>query len=265
MSVVFNTIIIITIAKSETLRTPSYILLANACLTDLGTGLVSQPISIVGVIKASWFNVSCLDLKRQFSAAPIANFLFGVASLATSAAISIDRFLAIYLKNSYLFVVTKKRVFATIAAIWLYSLVTLTYDNKNLLPLYCILMATIIVSLVVVCVSYGKCFTAIRKHKQRIADTSNAATEDADLAKYRHAMITMVLTAAILFGVFFQHLGVTTVYTVLKKGKTEILTSLYELEVYRLSETIVYLNAVINPLLYLFRLRDISAACRRVI
>ncbi|EDO44620.1 predicted protein [Nematostella vectensis] len=256
MSAVLNAFIIFVIMSSERLRSsPSYLLISNLCLTDLATGLISQPISLMVVLKESWFGVHCSVIKAQFGGVPIANFFFGAASLLTATVISIDRFIAVHLQNSYRLVVSKKRSYVIIAGIWLYSLLTLAYQADAPLPFFYIVAITISVCLIVLCVSYRKCFTAIRNHKQRIADMSNAATEAVDLDKYRHAMITMVISATVLFGVYFQLLCALSLYRRIRFGA----------EILRLSETIVYFNSTFNPILYLCRIRDIRVGCVRII
>ena len=46
LAVVANGLILATIWRNPSLRTPSYVLLAGLALTDLGTGLISQPIYV---------------------------------------------------------------------------------------------------------------------------------------------------------------------------------------------------------------------------
>ncbi|XP_048583402.1 histamine H2 receptor-like [Nematostella vectensis] len=135
-----NLLVIAAIARSSTLRSPSFLLICSMAVSDLLVGLLFQPrFTVLRVAEAMGdFDVYC-------HAAYLASFgnVVIMMSVMTVAMISIDRYLALHLKNRYKVVVTKGRVVKTLLLLWTLSiclgavmpLISITVSNVLLVTL----------------------------------------------------------------------------------------------------------------------------------
>ena len=127
LSATFGNIIIIrALTKTTCALCTSKILLRGLALTDLGVGLVVQPlyISVIAEI-LSKDSVSSYDSECNTKIAflVLGTFLTS-ASFFIVSAISFDRFLAITLHLRYREIVTERKVTITISVLWTLSAVT---------------------------------------------------------------------------------------------------------------------------------------------
>ena len=117
-AIMLNIVTIHAIRKTPSLPKTLKTLLLSLAVSDVGAGLLSQPFYISLLVM--WLHQSdpgCYTYK---------GFLIVSGSLATASffgvvAISVDRFLAIYLHLRYQELVTHKRVAASVVAIWVLS------------------------------------------------------------------------------------------------------------------------------------------------
>lgn len=111
-AVVLNILTIHAMRKTSSLPKPLKTLLLSLAVSDLGVGLLVQPLHIAWMITPTYFTVTSLHI-----IAP----LFVNASFFSVVAISVDRFLAIHLHLRYQEIVTHKRVVAVVISIWMLS------------------------------------------------------------------------------------------------------------------------------------------------
>ena len=112
------TVIIYAIFSSKEKTATSY-LVGNLALADLLVCLTFYPVWIIELTQTIWNIDSDQDLFCKLSRPTCWALLF--ASVATLFAITLDRYLYIAKPLKYLLIVTKRRVFRTIAGIWLIS------------------------------------------------------------------------------------------------------------------------------------------------
>ena len=114
-----NTLILIALRKVTSLHSPTKLLFRCLAITDLGVGLISQPLYVIYVFLINynlklWNIISILhDITWGLSIC-----LSGVSVLTTTA-LSVDRLLALLLKLRYKHVVTLKRARAVVFCFWL--------------------------------------------------------------------------------------------------------------------------------------------------
>lgn len=108
-----NAVILITIWKTSSLHSASYMLLSSLAVSDLFVGLVVQPLFALFLL----FN--------NFDPVPlhISAVFLTLVSLMNVTAIAIDRFLALRLHLRYNALVTTSRVKLILICIWLFSAV----------------------------------------------------------------------------------------------------------------------------------------------
>jgi len=105
---VSNALILVALHKESSLHRPTKLLFQCLAVTDLCAGVISQPLFAVAILARV---IKRTYLKDGFI---VTGFLLCGTSAATTAAISVDRFLALLLGLRYRHVVTLKRTRAVI-------------------------------------------------------------------------------------------------------------------------------------------------------
>ena len=117
-TIILNIVTIHAIRKTALLPKPLRTLLLSLAASDVGVGLLAQPLFIS--ILVSWLKRSRIDPISFKGLMAVMNF-FCASSLFNVVAISVDRFLAVHLHLRYQELVTHKRVITAVISIWLFS------------------------------------------------------------------------------------------------------------------------------------------------
>lgn len=118
-----NSLILAALRQVASLHPPSRLLFRCLAITDVLSGLVSQPLHMIYLVFIINTDSKRAEICRYMAYLMIAtsSTLYSV-SLLTSVAISVDRVLALYLGLRYRHVVTFKRTFAVALCFWLLSI-----------------------------------------------------------------------------------------------------------------------------------------------
>ena len=108
ISIIGNSLVLVAILRTPSLRSPSTMFLCNLAVSDLLVGLVVQPVYIANELTNDLFNT----LRN------IMTFAACGASLLTVTAISVDRFLALHYHMRYPDLMTMQRAMYTSATLW---------------------------------------------------------------------------------------------------------------------------------------------------
>ena len=161
-----NLLIIVALRKPLSLHPPSKLLFGCLASTDLCVGLIIQPLFAINVMSSKHY-------KRCYYAQLLLHgigAIFCGESLLAMTAISVDRLLALMLGLQYRQVVTLKRVWVLVTALWLYNALIsaiLFYYAEIFLTLICIeLLLCIIIS----SSCYSKIFLILRKHQAQVRE-----------------------------------------------------------------------------------------------
>ena len=168
-----NSLILVALHKESSPHSLSKLLYRCLAITDLLVGLISQPLAT-----SHWM----LMVHEHWSLCRYVNgavYITGLAlsgvSLMTTAAISVDRLLALLLGLRYQQIVTLKRTYFIVAAFWVFDLVAslrIIFDHRiTLLYGYIIIPLCLVVSLA----SYQKNFSYSRYHQARSRSLSTTA------------------------------------------------------------------------------------------
>jgi len=115
-----NALVIISIWRSRSLRTPANMLLIGLAFSDLGVGLFVQPFFISHLIlfaTQGTTNITCIST----AALRITATFLSVISFKTLTAISLERYLSLRLHLRYEEVVTMKKVLRILVLVWHWS------------------------------------------------------------------------------------------------------------------------------------------------
>ena len=165
-AIMLNIVTIYAIRRTSSLPQTLKTLLLSLAVSDIGVGLLGQPLYVSLLVMWLQQNDPGCNTYRGFA--------FVVAFVALSSffgvlAISVDRFLAIHLHLRYQELVTHKRVVAVVILIWVLSL----FLSLTILwvPVYVSsgLLTTLgVVGLLVTAVVYIRIYFAVQRHKNQI-------------------------------------------------------------------------------------------------
>ena len=112
-----NSLILVALHKESSLHPPSKLLYRSLATTDLLVGLVAQPVCPTVNFLGTW-TLEDLIFRYVNNATVITSYALCRVSLLTMTAISVDRLLALLLGLRYKQIVTLKRTFIVVVAIW---------------------------------------------------------------------------------------------------------------------------------------------------
>ncbi|KAL9956622.1 hypothetical protein ACROYT_G038125 [Oculina patagonica] len=251
----WNTVAIYAMRKTSSLPKTLKTLLLSLAVSDVGVGLVGQPLYTALLVK--WIqqnNPSCSTYKTFV----IITQFFTAASFLGVVALSVDRFLAIHLHLRYQELVTHKRVVAVVISIWalsaLYSSMTLwvPYDIHSLITFILAFVCLVLTTLV-----YIRIYLAVQHHKNQIqALQVQQVAQTGEMANFA----TLIKSAAGIFYVYLMFLFCYLPYFIasvaLKMHGPSIALKGYFIS----SFTVVYLNSSLNPVIYCWKMRHIRHA-----
>ena len=256
-----NILILIALRKVTSLHSPTKLLFQCLAITDLGVGLISQPLYVI-------FNI----LEINFNLRNITSILYDITwalsiclcsvSLLTTTALSLDRLLALSLKLRYRHVVTLKRVRALVFCFWLIPVLGifmfLFWDrNIALATLSALAMLCIVTSLL----SYTIIFIKLRLH-QATMQPIGGGIPALKITQFKRTVTSIGLVQSALFVCYIPFAILNAIL---------LLNSvLANSEVFRLASNLVYstlifLNSSLNPFLCCWRIKEVRQAVKATI
>ena len=171
LSIIGIALVLVTILRTPSLRSPSVIFLCSLAVSDLLVGLVAQPVYIAAEIART---------VRYFQAADTVGFAGCGVSLATMTAITVDRFLALHYHLQYPNLMTTSRAIYTIITIW--CIITLfSFSILWSLSVYYFFATFCITICLLVClVCFIKIYRIVRRHQLQIHVQQQAVENSTD-------------------------------------------------------------------------------------
>ena len=254
-TIMLNIITIHVMRKSSSLSNPLKILLLSLAVSDLGVGLLVQPLYIALMVRRIQDYERNVNLYYAFTTSVT---LFSFASLFGVMALSVDRFLAIHLHLRYQELVTHKRVVSVVISIWVlsafFSLIALcvptavSYMTFPIIDFACLLTTTLL---------NFKIFLAVRRLTNQIQvlqvqDPHHTAT-NGEIANAASLRKTAVGTFYVYFVFLACYLPQICSYGVLVFSSASRTVK----QVFLLSTlTMVFLNSSLNPVIYCLKMRQ---------
>ena len=265
-----NALILIALHKVTSIYPPTKLLFRCLAVTDLLVGLISQPLYVTILFpRFTTWNVNVAIPRAD-------DFFFGlltVVSLLTSAAISVDRLLALLLGLIYRHTVTLRRVWVVIVCIWLISALPATGDTFFEYPklydiAFWLFSALITFSLLVSVFSYVKIFKTLRYRQVQVHGNSqqgqrpNGGGNQLNIARYKKTMysIAWVQLALLICYIPYIVLRFLSLLGMLDKQLSTEISILLELFL-----TLLFLNSSLNPALHCWRIRDVRQEVKNII
>ncbi|KAL9957544.1 hypothetical protein ACROYT_G039185, partial [Oculina patagonica] len=260
-AIMLNILTIYAMRKTSSLPKPLKTLLLSLAVSDLGVGLLVQPLYIALMVKWLQGNTEHSPTCAMYTASLTVFCFFSSASFLGILAISVDRFLAIHLHLRYQELVTHKRVVAAVISIWLLSafLSSITLWTPTSIS-YVIFAIIDIVCLITTTVLNYKIYIAVRRltnqiHVLQVQNTQHISQNDemANVASIRKSAV----------GTFYVYLVFLVCYLPQICSYVVVMfsTSRTVRQVLLLCTlTVVFLNSSLNPVIYCLKMRHFRRA-----
>ena len=261
-----NALILATIWRRTFLRTSFHSLLSGLAVTDLLTGLISQPLYASSHLINGQNAAVKLDNPEVVSVlgiiAGFSTYLFINITLATMTVMSIERWLHMSRRSS---TTSHRRYYAAMVILLspIPSLVVYILTLRELSFRYTLCKITIAefsFCYLIISFAYFKVYQIIRRHQLQTQATVISQNFDQpviDLAKYKKSVATM-LYIFLLLSMCFLPFFVSSVLSLLITG--EVKQSSIDLAM-----VLVFLSSSLNPGLYLWRMRDIRRGLKQLL
>ena len=263
-AIMLNSVTIHVIRKTTTLPKPLKTLLLSLAVSDLGVGLLVQPLYSLRLVVELEPNVGNNPAyTATYIPYLITANLFGFASFFGVMVLSVDRFLAIHLHLRYQELVTHKRVFAVVISVWAFSavlsLVRLWIPLNIIFPIFAFIEVACVITAAFL--NY-RIFVAVRRHVNQIqalqVQQIAQNEEVVNVGRLRKSATTTVYVYLVFLVCYLPnvcYLCITVLST--KKSTVQQGLSIYNL-------TLTFLNSSLNPLIYCWKMRDIRQAVRNI-
>ena len=256
-TIILNIVTIHAIRKTASLPKPLRTLLLSLAASDVGVGLLVQPLYISSL-------VSCLKRKRidciSNEGVLAVVILFCASSVFNVVTISVDRFLAVHLHLRYQELVTHKRVIATVISIWLLSAIisSSVVSNPLRVSLKVIKFVIMTVCLIVVVTIYWRIYIVLKRHKNQIRGLQiqevQQGVQNGDLSNFLKLRKSALGTFYVCIVFMICYLPSYILYFLLLARLLSPI-SLYEALLY--TTTLLFLNSSLNPVIYCWKMGPI--------
>ena len=246
-TIVLNIITMQALRKTSSLPKTLKTLLLSLAVSDLGVGLLVQPLFVATIVMEIKQNTNSTAYYTVREARSIQSKTLVFASHFGVFALAVDRFLAIQLHLRYQALVTHKRVVAVVISLWVFS------ASVSFLHLYIVRAVIVVVCVVTTGLLYCKIYAAVRHHTNQIhALQVQQATQNEDMANAARLKKSSLATFYVYFVYLVCYLPFYCVVFAKTNGETPLLSHLSYFTM-----TLVYLNSSLNPLIYCWKMRHI--------
>ena len=255
-----NALILIALHKVSSIHPPTKLFFRCLAVTDLCVGLIVQPLfatiqlsRITGMSKSNLFYID--EVSR------VTNWILCTVSVLTLTAISVDRLLALLLGLRYKHVVTLRRVRVVIICLWFIgaSLGSARIIMRKEIAFQSV-SAFLLLLLVISFYCYTRIFFKLRHQEAQIQNhvcqrQANGGGNSLKIARYKKS-VSSVLWVQLALVACYAPWGIAVVLYVNGIGNYVV---------WIVTETLVYLNSSLNPILYCWKIRAVRQAVKDTI
>ena len=259
-----NVLILVALRKVSSIHPPTKLLFRCLAVTDLCVGLLGQPLYVYVNYIGLHFDIGNFIEELRNVLDFVLVLLFAVSPL-TSAAISVDRLLALLLGLRYRHVVTLCRVRVVIACVWfiavsnasLYCGALFLFHDKLFLASWWMFLALIMVSITISTFSYTKIFFTLRHQQAQVRDhvqpeQSSRGRSVLNIARYQKTVYSVAWIQFAMLACYCPYIVMGFLWnfgSIDYSTETRIANDV--------SICLVFLNSSLNPVLYCWRIKDV--------
>ena len=255
-----NALIVVALHKVASLHPPSKLLYRCLATSDLLVGLIGQPLTAtlwMSVVFEQW-----RLCRFAWVAASISGYGLSFISLLTLAAMSVDRLLALLLGLRYRQIVTLKRTYIIVVALWIVTVVATLCEalGSHIAPWFgrIVIPCCLLISIA----SYAKIFRVlshrqaqVQHHVQQQPSQPNAL----NMARYKKAVYSALWVQLVLLACYVPVSLVGIVMAHRKGNSSHLVVAL------GIANTLVYFNSTLNPFLYCWKISEVRRAVKQTI
>ena len=248
---ILNIVAIYAITKTSSLSKNFKTLLLSLAVSDLGVGLLAQPMFAAYTMDSKQNNETMNN--AIYIAFCISTHVFISASLFSVTALCADRFLAIHLHLRYQELVTYKRVVIAVTSVWVISALTSllrVWIPSNIMFVYYVIKSF---SCIITATSLSvKLNQTLRRHITQIQIPQEAQNDQVESVqrKSKSAMASLYVYLVFIVCYLPNTCVLITIATI-----SEPRNDLQHLRLYTL--TLTFLNSTLNPLIYCWKMKQI--------
>ena len=264
-TVMGNALIVAVIWRNRTLRTPFYMFLGGLALTDLSTGFITQPFYVASKFICSDGPEKIEGHQAFLLSARVITSGFGnyfmFESILILTCMSIER----WLQMKRRFLVTQHRA-RFVAGVILAPIPVSVFRALNILTgsykhVWTVTVALLLLCVIAISTSYLKVFRIIRCHQRQVQakETPQISSQAAiNLAKYKKTVFTILYTVLLFYISYAPFIVFYGIYRSLTSHPVVEL-------VYIMSLISAFLSSALNPVIYLWRIRDIRNGLKQLV
>lgn len=269
IAIVGNILVVIAIIKTPSLHSPSYIFLFSLAVSDLGVGSIVQPLHVLLAVWALQGNYT-----ESFCTVRILFWFltagFSIASYLTIVIISIDRYLAVSLRTEYRVKVTMRRVIGAAVTLWIVTAVLVGVTRGGInnygFTFAVIAISIWVISFFVTSFIFFKTIRIILRSQAQVqtrlsSDSLEQQTRESgfNLGVYKRSVYSM-LYVYLLYLFCYIPIVLYFVLLLFLPDLSSVMIAYHEI-----SLSIVLFNSSANPFVYLWRMKDLRKAVRKLL
>ena len=262
-----NVLVLVALRNVSSIHPPTKLLFRCLAITDLCVGLISQPLYVYVRYIMNYLDIGNRIVELVYVLVFIITVLVPV-SILTSAAISVDRLLALLLGLRYRHVVTLCRVRVVIACVWFIAVIHAS--------LYCVALilfhttwwtfrALVIFSIIVSTFSYTKIFFTLRHQQAQVQDhvqpeQSSRVRSVLNIARYKKTVYSVAWIQFAMLACYGPYIVMAFLWHF---GNIDYSTE--TMITGKVSSCLIFLNSSLNPVLYCWRIKDVRKEVKNII
>ena len=262
-AITLNIVTIIALRKPLTIPRAVKILLLSLAVSDLGVGLLVQPLYITRLVMMIKENTQTLYFEITLNSFYVTAYFLASASFLSVVALAADRFLALHLHLRYQELVTHKRVVAVVISIWIISAILMLMSIWIPIVVGIILVPVENVCYLTTALFYFKIYLAVRHHSNQIhvLQAQLAQNNEGDMTNTARERKAAVGTFYVYLVFLICYLPNTCAWIIHRSAGPS--TMLFQFGLY--TNTLMYLNSSLNPLIYSWKMRHVRHAIMEIL
>ena len=260
-AITLNIVTIIALRKPLTIPRALKIFLLSLAVSDLGVGLLVQPLYITRLVMMIKENTQTLYFEITLNSFYVTGNFLSYASFFGVVALTADRFLALHLHLRYQELVTHKRVVAVVILIWIISAILMLLSIRIPNAGEIIFVPVESVCYLTTALFYFKIYLAVRHHSNQIhvLQEQLAQNNEGDMTNAARERKAGTFYVYLVFLICYLP---NTCYWIIQRSAGPS-TMLLQFGLY--ANTLMYLNSSLNPLIYSCKMRHVRHAIMEIL
>ena len=261
-AITLNIVTIIALRKPLTIPRALKIFLLSLAVSDLGVGLLVQPLYITRLVMMIRENTQTLYFDITLNSFYATGTFLSYATFFGVVALTADRFLALHLHLRYQELVTHKRVVAVVISIWTISAILMLLTIW--IPSNAIIFVPVdSVFYLTTAFFYFKIYLAVRHHGNQIhvLQAQLAQNNEGDMTNAARERKAAVGTFYVYLVFLICYLPITCFWIIHGSAGPSTMLSQFGF----CTNTLMFLNSSLNPLIYSWKMRHVRHAVMEIL